>query len=69
MAQGSSRFKDVVQQPKGRWGARIYERHAWLRLASFADDEAAARAYDVAALRYDVRRRGCSVLDKLMQIM
>ncbi|CAN6336281.1 unnamed protein product [Urochloa humidicola] len=52
----SSRYKGVVPQPNGRWGAQIYERHARVWLGTFADEAAAARAYDVAALRFRGRR-------------
>ncbi|CAN6340673.1 unnamed protein product [Urochloa humidicola] len=55
----SSRYKGVVPQPNGRWGAQIYERHARVWLGTFADEPAAARAYDVAALRF--RGRGGAV--------
>ncbi|KAJ1257008.1 hypothetical protein BS78_K238100 [Paspalum vaginatum] len=48
----SSRFKGVVPQPNGRWGAQIYERHARVWLGPFPDEATAARAYDVAALRF-----------------
>ncbi|KAF8725924.1 hypothetical protein HU200_020492 [Digitaria exilis] len=51
-ARSSSRYKGVVPQPNGRWGAQIYERHARVWLGTFADEAAAARAYDVAALRF-----------------
>ncbi|XP_044971965.1 AP2/ERF and B3 domain-containing protein Os01g0141000-like [Hordeum vulgare subsp. vulgare] len=48
----SSRFKGVVPQPNGRWGSQIYERHARVWLGTFPDQDSAARAYDVASLRY-----------------
>ncbi|TVU17605.1 hypothetical protein EJB05_33652, partial [Eragrostis curvula] len=51
-APPSSRYKGVVPQPNGRWGAQIYERHARVWLGTFPDEETAARAYDVAALRF-----------------
>ncbi|KAL5219702.1 hypothetical protein ABZP36_024415 [Zizania latifolia] len=48
----SSKFKGVVPQPNGRWGAQIYERHQRVWLGTFAGESDAARAYDVAAQRF-----------------
>ncbi|KAG6470657.1 AP2/ERF and B3 domain-containing transcription repressor TEM1-like [Zingiber officinale] len=48
----SSRYKGVVPQPNGRWGAQIYERHQRVWLGTFAEEAEAARAYDAAAQRF-----------------
>ncbi|KAJ4888353.1 AP2/ERF and B3 domain-containing transcription factor ARF14 [Raphanus sativus] len=48
----SSKFKGVVPQPNGRWGAQIYEKHKRVWLGTFNEEEEAARVYDVAAHRF-----------------
>ncbi|XP_050383757.1 AP2/ERF and B3 domain-containing transcription factor RAV1-like [Argentina anserina] len=48
----SSRYKGVVPQPNGRWGAQIYEKHQRVWLGTFNGQEEAAKAYDIASLRF-----------------
>ncbi|KAK1419826.1 hypothetical protein QVD17_29190 [Tagetes erecta] len=48
----SSRFKGVVPQPNGRWGAQIYEKHQRVWLGTFNEEPEAAKAYDIAVQRF-----------------
>ncbi|XP_071686393.1 AP2/ERF and B3 domain-containing transcription repressor TEM1-like [Rutidosis leptorrhynchoides] len=48
----SSRYKGVVPQPNGRWGAQIYEKHQRVWLGTFNEEHEAAKAYDTAVQRF-----------------
>ncbi|KAJ4788667.1 AP2/B3 transcription factor family protein [Rhynchospora pubera] len=48
----SSRYKGVVPQHNGRWGAQIYECHRRIWLGTFAGESEAAGVYDIAAQRF-----------------
>ncbi|XP_076951224.1 AP2/ERF and B3 domain-containing transcription factor RAV1-like [Bidens hawaiensis] len=48
----SSRYKGVVPQPNGRWGAQIYEKHQRVWLGTFNEEDEAAKAYDIAVQRF-----------------
>ncbi|CAH8327198.1 unnamed protein product [Eruca vesicaria subsp. sativa] len=48
----SSKYKGVVPQPNGRWGAQIYMKHQRVWLGTFNDEEEAAHSYDIAARKF-----------------
>nr|XP_043611656.1 AP2/ERF and B3 domain-containing transcription factor RAV1-like [Erigeron canadensis] len=56
----SSRFKGVVPQPNGRWGAQIYEKHQRVWLGTFNEEDEAAKAYDTAVQRFRGRDAVCN---------
>ncbi|KAL9275599.1 AP2/ERF and B3 domain-containing transcription factor RAV1-like protein [Drosera capensis] len=47
-----SKYKGVVPQPNGRWGAQIYTKHQRVWLGTFGDEKIAAKYYDIAAQRF-----------------
>ncbi|RZC59771.1 hypothetical protein C5167_007067 [Papaver somniferum] len=47
----SARFKGVVLQPNGRWGAQIYSNHQRIWIGTFNSESDAAKAYDSAAVK------------------
>ncbi|PQQ17098.1 AP2/ERF and B3 domain-containing transcription repressor RAV2 [Prunus yedoensis var. nudiflora] len=59
----SSRYKGVVPQPNGRWGAQIYEKHQRVWLGTFNAEEEAAKAYDIASIKF----RGLEIITNFNQ--
>ncbi|XP_038879014.1 AP2/ERF and B3 domain-containing transcription factor At1g50680-like [Benincasa hispida] len=53
----TSKFKGIVPQQNGHWGAQIYANHQRIWLGTFKSENEAAMAYDSAAIR--IRRGDC----------
>ncbi|KAI4379332.1 hypothetical protein MLD38_005646 [Melastoma candidum] len=47
----AQKYKGVVQQQNGHWGAQIYANHQRIWLGTFKSDKEAAMAYDSAAIK------------------
>ncbi|XP_076927612.1 AP2/ERF and B3 domain-containing transcription repressor TEM1-like [Bidens hawaiensis] len=60
----SSKYKGVVPQPNGRWGAQTYEKHQRVWLGTFNEEDDGAKAYDVAVQSF----RGRDAVTNIKQI-
>lgn len=47
----TSKFRGVVSQPNGSWGAQIYANHQRIWLGTFKSENEAAMAYDSASIK------------------
>ncbi|KAE8729854.1 AP2/ERF and B3 domain-containing transcription repressor RAV2 [Hibiscus syriacus] len=61
----SSKYKGVVHQPNGRWGAQIYEKHQIVWLGTFNEEDEAAKVYDIASQRF----RGLDAVFNFKQLL
>ncbi|CAN6930923.1 unnamed protein product [Brassica oleracea] len=51
VVSGNAKYKGVVQQPTGHWGAQIYADHKRIWLGTFRSAAEAAAAYDSASIK------------------